>query len=227
MTHQPIRTLAEGVHVVEAPQRFFGIEMGARMTLLELEGGLLVHSPIAMTLEDITPLGSPKWVLAPNLMHHLYLGPWLQAGLEAYACPGLSQKRPDLDFRGEITTGKNPFGEELKLLPLSCFGLTNEVVVLHRPSRTLVVTDLVFNIPKTAPWLSRVAMRCLCGYPGCKTTLFERVGMQRDVARRELSTILSWDFDRVLMAHGEVVERDGKEALAQAFNWLFKRALQA
>ncbi|TNE51849.1 MAG: hypothetical protein EP343_03030 [Deltaproteobacteria bacterium] len=227
MTHQPIRTLADGVHVVEARQRFFGLEMGARMTLLELDGGLLVHSPIAMKPEDLTPLGSPKWVLAPNLLHHLYVGPWIEAGLEVYACPGLSKKRPDLTFQEEITSQQSPFGGDVKLLPLACFGLTNEVVVLHQPSRTLVVTDLVFNIPPSAPWMTRVAMRCLCGYPGCKTTLLERIGMQRDLARRELTTLLSWDFDRIVMAHGEVVETGGKEALRRAFQWLWKKKLLA
>jgi hypothetical protein len=34
----------------------------------------------------ITPLGEPRWVLAPNLLHHLFVGPWLDAGLEGWAC---------------------------------------------------------------------------------------------------------------------------------------------
>ncbi len=32
-------------------------------------------------------------------------------------------------------------------MPLACFGYTDEVALLHRPSRTLVVSDLVFNFP--------------------------------------------------------------------------------
>ena len=40
------RPLADGVHVMERPLRFFGVEMGTRMTVLQTERGLLVHSPI-------------------------------------------------------------------------------------------------------------------------------------------------------------------------------------
>ena len=98
--------------------------------------------------------------------------------------------------------------------------MTREVAVLHRPSRTLVVTDLVFNFAPTAPWFTRAAMRCLCGYPGCSTTLLERVGMKRSAARRELGILASWDFDRLIMAHGEIIETGGKKALLRAFSWL-------
>ena len=106
------------------------------------------------------------------------------------------------------------------VLPLRCVPFVNEVAVLHRPSRTLVLTDLVFNIGADAPWLTRAAMACACGYPGCRSTLLERVAMRRDVARHEVQQLLSWDFERLIMAHGEVIERGGREALAGAYRWL-------
>lgn len=206
--------------MVEAPQRYLGIEVGARMTVLELDGGLLVHSPLAIEPSAIAHLGQPRWVLAPNRLHHLYVGPWIEAGLEAWAAPGLPDKRPDLHFHGVVQPHSRPFGDEVELLPLRCFPFTREVVVLHRPSRTLVVTDLVFNFPATAPWLTRASMRCMGGYPGCATTLIERVGMRRPIARQELAVLAEWDFDRVIMAHGEIIETDGKAAVLDAFGWL-------
>ena len=223
-TEQRFRELAPGVHVAEAKQRYLGLEMGARMTLLETDGGLLVHSPVALDPEEVARIGAARWVLAPNLLHHLYVGPWAEAGVEAWAAPGLVAKRPDVDFRGEVEDGSRPFGDDVWVKPMACFAMTNEVVVLHRPSRTLVVTDLVFNIAPTAPWATRAAMRCLCGYPGCKTTLLERAGIRRGVAREELQEILSWDFDRLIMSHGEVIETGGKDALLGAFGWLRSNA---
>jgi len=92
--------------------------------------------------------------------------------------------------------------------------------VLHRPSRTLVVTDLVFNFSAKAPLFTRVAMSAMGGYPGCACTLLERMNMKRAVGRREIAAILEWDFDRVVMAHGEVLDSGGKEALRGAFRWL-------
>ncbi len=220
MSANGLREVAVGVHVVEAPQRFMGLEVGARMTVLELAGGLLVHSPIALEPAAVEEVGTPRWVLAPNLLHHLYVGPWAAAGLEVWGAPGLAEKRPDVRFQGTVGPGSRPFGAEVELMALGCFGMTNEVVALHRPSRTLIVSDLVFNFAPTAPWLTRAGMWCLCGYPGCRTTLLERVGMRRAAARREVEALLGWDFDRLIMAHGEIIETGGKAALRGAFGWL-------
>jgi hypothetical protein len=215
-----MRQLATGVWVLERDQGFFGLEIGTRMTVLSVGGDLLVHSPVGVDPNRIAHLGNPRWVLAPNLFHHLYVGPWADAGLEAWGAKGLPEKRPDVRFAGVPEAGTSPFGDEVVVLPLSCFPLVNEVVVLHRPSRTLVVTDLLFNLPPTAPLLTRIAMRCACGYPGCRSTLIERIGMKRKIARAELATILSHDFDRVILAHGDVVETGGKKAFADAYAWL-------
>jgi len=215
-----LRPVTPGVHALEARQRFMGIEVGTRMTVLELDGGLLVHSPVAVDPAIVAPLGEPRWVLAPNLLHHLYVGPWAEAGLEPWAAPGLVEKRPDLAFAGTANAEGHPFGPDLDVLPLKCFGMTNEVVILHRPSRTLVVSDLVYNFTTAAPWLTKAAMWCLGGYPGCRTSLIERIGFRRAVAREELRVLADWDFDRLIMAHGEIVETGAKDALLRAFHWL-------
>ena len=77
--------------------------------------------------------------------------------------------------------------------PLRCFSLTNEVVLLHRPSRTLVVTDLVFNFTADYPWLTRAAMFSSGAYPGCQASMLERVGMDRGIAREEIAGLLALD----------------------------------
>jgi hypothetical protein len=215
-----MQTLADGIHTIDAAQRFFGIELGARMTVLELSGGILLYSPIGVPPESLGDLGTPRWVLAPNLLHHLYAGPWIERGCEGWAAPGLQAKRPDLDFHGVVEGGVQPFGADVQLFGLTCFPFSNEVVVHHRPSRTLVVTDLVFHIPPTAPWLTRAAMWCACGYPGCQSTTLERVLMRRNKARSEIGALLRLDFDRLILAHGTVIETGGKQALAHAFRWL-------
>ncbi|MFT4622513.1 MAG: hypothetical protein ACI8PZ_001169 [Myxococcota bacterium] len=215
-----LQTLTDGVHVQVATQRFYGLEVGARMTVLQLEGGVLVVSPLDVPPDSVAHLGPLRWVLAPNLLHHLYVGPWIDAGAEGWAAPGLPAKRPDLTFHGVVEPGVQPFGPEVELIPLRCFPFASEVVLLHRPSRTLVVTDLVFNFDPTAPWLTRAAMRCACGYPGCRTTLLERALMHRDIAREEVQGLLALDFDRLVLAHGEVIETGGRAALAGAFDWL-------
>ncbi len=204
----------------DAPQRFFGLEIGCRMTVLDTGDGLLLVSPIDLEPAALAPHGTPRWLLAPNKLHHRYVAPWLARGLEGWAAPGLPEKRPDLDFAHTVDAAGEPFGDAVRLIPLRCFSLTNEVVVLHRPSRTLVVTDLVFHFPPTAPWLTRAAMWCSGAYPGCRASLLERVGMDREVARAEIGALLALDFERLIPAHGALIEARGKDALRGAYRWL-------
>ena len=211
---------AEGVTTFEAPQRFLGIEMGARMTVLDTGNGLLVHSPIDVAPEVVEPLGKVRWVVAPNKFHHLYVGEWMDAGIEGWAAPGLAEKRPDLQFAGVLGETPAPFGDSIGVVALRCFGFTQEVVLLHRPSKTLVVTDLLFNIQPEAPLMTRAFMTVAGGYPGCCTTLLERWGFDRTVAKKEMANLASLDFDRLVMAHGAVVETGGKEAFVKAMAWL-------
>ncbi|MGH1341526.1 MAG: hypothetical protein ACRBN8_08245 [Nannocystales bacterium] len=215
-----LNTIAPGVHVLDAPQRFLGLELGTRMTVLELGEGLLVHSPVAVPPSVVENIGTPRWAVAPNLFHHMYIGPWIDAGLDGWGAPGLPDKRSDVRFEGVLSSGTRPFGDEVETYVLRCFSMTNEVVLLHKPSRTLLVSDLVFNISRNAPWMTRMAMRCAGGYPGCSVTILEKIGMRRDLAREDLAKIANWDFDRIVMAHGDVVETGGKQALLHAFRWL-------
>ncbi|CAM2005524.1 hypothetical protein [Acanthopleuribacter pedis] len=211
--------IVAGVFCARRPLRFLGVEVGARMTVLQLDGGLL-YSPIDVDEQAVTALGKPRWVVAPNKLHHLFAGPWLERGLEGWAAPGLAEKRSDLNFVGTLDRGEHPFGDAVETLTLTCFPMTNEVVLFHRPSRTLVVTDFVFNFAPTAPWFTRFAMRGAGCYPGCRASHLERALMKRDVARRELATMLRWDFERIIPAHGEVVTGDARRALVDAYHWL-------
>ncbi|MFT4978527.1 MAG: hypothetical protein ACI8S6_004437, partial [Myxococcota bacterium] len=208
------------LHTFDLPQRVLGIELGCRMTVVEVCGELLLYSPIAIDPEVLAPLGVPRWVLSPNRLHHLYAGPWLERGLEGYAARGLPERRPDLTFDHVVAEVCEPFGDDVRLIPLRCFSLTNEVVLFHRPSRTLVVTDLVFHFTEADPWLTRTAMWCSGAYPGCRASVLERVGMNRAIAREEIGGLLALDFDRLIPAHGAIIETGGREALRGAYHWL-------
>src|SRR5262249_17087896 len=65
-----LRSLHENLWVCEQPFGFFGLQVGARMTVIRIAGGdLLLHSPIAPTAElraEVEALGPVKFLMAPN-----------------------------------------------------------------------------------------------------------------------------------------------------------------
>ena len=208
------------IRTFDAPLRMAGLELGCRMTVMEIGGDLLLHSPIAIEPDRIQQMGTPRWVLAPNRLHHMYVGPWLERGLEGWAAPGLPKRRKDLTFDHVVDEVSEPFGDEVLLIPLRCFSFTNEVVALHRPSGSLIVTDLVFHMPADAPWMTRTALWACGAYPGCRVTVVERLGMKREVAREEIGQLLEMRWDRLIMSHGTIIETGGKDALREAYRWL-------
>src|SRR5262245_38121008 len=93
---------ADGVWLDTAPVNIVGMPLTSTMTVLRLgDGSLLLHSPIAMTVERraaVEALGPVLHLYAPNTFHHLALGEWASAFPTAkiHAPAGLRKKRRDL-----------------------------------------------------------------------------------------------------------------------------------
>ena len=211
--------LHEDLWVLKRPLRFLGLELGCRMTVLRVGEDPLLHSPVApdeALLGELDALGRVRWVLGPNRYHHLGLSPWVERGVELFGVPALARHRKDLDF---TMLTDSPW-DGVDVLPLSCIPFTDEVVLLHRPSRTLIVTDLLFNLPESTGWWTKANMWAMGGYPGVCCTVLERALIKREPARKDFEQLLSWDFDRVVLGHGDVVEEGGRDALAEAYSWL-------
>lgn len=223
-----LRKLDESLWVAEQPLRFMGLAVGARMTVIRLaDGGLWVHSPLRLTPERrqaVEALGTVRFLVAPNKYHHLFIGEWMAAYPQArtYAAPGLPEKRKDLSFHAVLSDqAPAEWAGQIELLPWRGAPMFNEVVFFHRPSRTLVLTDMAHNVGPDAAASTRFFFRLFGGYGRLSTSLFERmVNRDRPAVRRTVDTILQWDFQRVIIAHGHIVEGNGVQAFREAYAWL-------
>ena len=98
-----------------------------------------------------------------------------------------------------------PWKEDLDQTIFQGAPVLEEVVFFHRVSRTLILGDLC----------------------RASTTSFLRWGLlNRRAARQSLEKILDWDFERVIPAHGKIMEQNGKDRLRQAYAWLLGRIPQ-
>lgn len=222
-----IHTLAPRLHVLDHASSVFGLALNGRCTVIELDDGLWVHSPVPLTPERraaVDALGPVRYLVAPNLMHHLHLGAWMQAfpKAEVWAAPGLAAKRADLALPRTLGEGAPPWGGAIDPLLLSgTVPRLAESVFLHRESRTLIVTDMVFDFVTSDSWLTRLYLRATGAYGRMATTPVTRsVITDKPRLRAELDQVLAWDFDRVVPCHGQVRDTGGREALRAAYAWL-------
>lgn len=219
---------AEGVWVDTAPVRFLGMQLTATMTVLRLgDGSLLLHSPIAMTPERRTAvesLGPVAHLYAPNLYHHLRIGEWATAFPSArlHAPAGLAKKRPDLRIDRVHNSAPEPtFAGVVDELPIDGFRL-KESVLFHRPTRTLVVADLVHNIGRPQHLWTKFYTRAMGFYNRVALSRMIRwtAFSDRAAARRSLDKLLAFPFDRLIVGHGTPLPGGGREAIRAAYSWL-------
>jgi hypothetical protein len=224
-----LRPLAPEIWVAEAPLRWLGVELGRRMAVIRLSSGeLLVHSPAPLTPElrdAFAELGEVRYVVPASRFHgHLYMEQYREAypQVELFAAPGLESRRRDLSFQGLLGNDVDPrWSEDIDqaLFPGSRF--LSEIEFLHRPSGSLILGDLCMNIGPDRPFLSRAFVRLdgVYGRFAMPRTIRLTVRNKR-AARLSLKRMLEWDFDRVVVGHGDVVESGGRQALAEALDWL-------
>jgi hypothetical protein len=191
------------------------------------DGNLLLHSPVALDAplrRELDAIGRVRYVVAPNRVHHLYAGAVAAAYPDArlWVAPGLARKRPDLVFVDVL--GDDAPAEWAGQVDQVFFRgrpYENEVVFLHRASRTLIICDLAFNFGPRAAAPTRFLMKLIRSYGRFgPSTLDPWLIRDRAAARQSLERILAWDFDRVVVAHGDVLETGGRDALRTGYAWL-------
>ncbi len=212
----------------DEPLTVLGMALGHRMTVARLpDGSLWVHSPVAYDAElaaELDALGPVSQIVAPNCMHDTYLSGWLPKypRVRFHAPPGFAKRYPHLPVTD--TLGAEPpeaWGGVFDQHLMRGMPVLNEFVFLHRPSRTLIVADLTFNLGSDMPWLSRQLCRlngCYCRFGPSR--MFKSVIRDQAALRRSLEHVLGWDFDGIVLSHGANVVSGAKEALREAYGFL-------
>jgi hypothetical protein len=192
-----------------------GVQFPLRMVVVDTGEGLWLHSPIEPTpelVDEVRALGEVRWLVSGSRFHHLFLAPWQER------CPGAEVWRVD-DLRA-----RTPPWTSIEQLPIEGAPRVDEVVFLHPSTKTLIVTDLFFNIRETESGFTKLVLR-MAGAFGkpAQSKLYRFWTKDRPALRGSLERVLAWDFERVLMAHGAPVERDGRAVLEDACGWVLER----
>jgi hypothetical protein len=208
------------------PHKLMGVfPLGHRMTVVrQPDGGLVLHSPIPLDdalAAELEELGPVRHVLAPSTMHNLFLDAWLERypGAQFLAVPGFAAKNPGLRVGVELDDTTRLPG--LRCAQIAGMPKVNECVVLHEASRSLIVADLVFHFPSTSSLALRALLRLVGAYGRVAASrLYRSCIKDRAAARASLDRVLAWDFDRLIVGHGDIVSTGAKEKLREAYAFL-------
>ncbi|KQR73019.1 hypothetical protein ASG25_20045 [Rhizobium sp. Leaf384] len=239
-TYPPLdrpKPIAENVWIVDSgPMMAMGIiPLPVRMTIVRLrDGSLWVHSPtqfFAMLQRQLEDLGPIRHFVAPNSAHWTFLEEWQARipGAVAWAAPGLKDraqvKRSSVRLDHELARdGKTPWDDEIEQIFVDGGGGFCEVCFFHRPSETLILTDLVQNMePEKLSLPGRIIGR-IAGVtaPDGRAPVYLRSVIKkkgegpRNAARR----LVALSPQRVVFAHGACFEDNAAARLATSLDWL-------
>jgi hypothetical protein len=210
-------------------------------------GSLAVFSPIALTDDvktKVASLGEVKYITALDIEHHIFLGPWHSAypNAKVLGPEGLPEKRQKQNNEpvpfshvfsaSKPSTSIDPdFDAEFDYEFVSAH-MNKEIVFNHKPSRTLIQADLIFNYPANEQFskagvsaTSGILTKLFGAFTNTQgngqrrlnwygTSAGDRAGFARSMAR-----IDKWEFERIVGCHGDVIESGGKGIFRHIFQW--------
>lgn len=209
--------------------QYFGCALEARMTIIRLsDGRLLLHSPckIEPSLKrEILTLGEVAYIVVPSNFHTLHASSAQVAFPEAltYICSGVEKKLPDLAYDGMLGSDARPeWADEFEQQLVLGSRWMPEVAFYHKASKTLILVDLVENITDATPrtnWVLKLWWKLVFRMWNKPLPAPEyRMGWRdKTAARASLSNILEWDFQRVVLAHGDLIETNAQQVVRQAW----------
>ena len=134
-----IKALDDNIWIAEQPLKYFGLEVGTKMTVVRLDSGALaVISPIEMSdriKQQLDSIGPVEHIVAPNLYHYLYVTAFKQCYpiAKLWATSGLKEKRPSLPIDRVLAPDDSSLGSGLG---------TDMVIVFTSCSSRALIQDL-------------------------------------------------------------------------------------
>jgi len=216
---QPI---TDDVWLLAFPLKVLGADLRRNVTVVRLlSGKLLIHSTAPFSPADVAvirQLGEPGWLLDGVLRHDTFAHEGRNAfpGIPYLAPPGFTEQA------GVETIPLVPCPDEwlgkLRALEIQGMPEMRDTVILHEPSGTLIITELLFNFGDDQPIWTELLLRAAIGgehHPGMSRP-FKHAVKDEAAFIASVRTILEWNFDRIIVGHGDVIERDGKARLRGA-----------
>lgn len=230
-----LKNFAENIWIADGPPvNFYGMDYPVRMTVIRMTSGprgdeVFIHSPIEPTpelLQEVVALGEVTYIVSPNKIHHLYMGNWSDIFPDAmvFASPGLMDKRPELSFDGEL--GNVPevdWSKEIDQLVFAGSRVMDEVVFFHKPSKTLILADLIENFDPSwfQGWRGWIARLAGIVAPSGKAPIDFRLSFfgRRKKTKSCVERMMAWQPRHIIIAHGHCFKDNGMDELKRAFAW--------
>ncbi len=219
----------------EYPIKYAGTRFNARMTIVRLKNRkLLIHSPCEIdstTKSEIEKLGNVEFLVAPGYYHYFYIDSAQNAfpHAETFICPGIERKLPEMKF--DWILGDRPDSrwiDDFDQILMRGNRFIWETAFFHKPTKTLLLVDLIENFThktKNVNWSLKVWWKVVFHmWENPKPAPEYRLGWHnKKAARAALTHVMQWDFNKIIISHGDVIDENAKEVALKAWGKLLHK----
>ena len=201
---------------------FPGVTIPLRSMLVAGGAQQILISPVG-TPEEAAHIGAPLVLVASSLRHHRHFAAAIERyrPVELWGPPGLAEARPELGPVHVFGVDPWPYGDQLELVVIEGAPKCNEVVFFHSSSHTIYTTDLFWHVADPEGLLAPLVFRMMGIYRRFATAKMWRWWItDRAAFARSIEDVLGWDFTRIVVAHGDVVDQDARDQFESALREL-------
>lgn len=179
-------------------------------------------SPGSMLTDiDLNRFSGITDVVAPSILHWAGLPKALVnfPNARSWASANVQIQHKDVKWTHTLTSATWIFNDELPLLEIKGIPKIEEIVFFHKKSRTLIVTDLCFNITNPRGIGSWLILNLFGTYRKFAVSkFFLKFAEDRKTFENSVAKIFTFNFDNIILSHGENVIGGAKAKLRAAFH---------
>lgn len=231
-----LKPVGENIWIVDGEAiDFYGLPFTTRMTIIRLKNGdLFCHSPIGLTkdlAQQVKQLGNVRHLVSPNWIHYAYIPEWVKEfeNTIAWASPNVRARakkfKVDIKFDDDLAeSADRAWAEEIEQIIVRGSKGHIEVVFFHKPSKTLILTDLIENFePQKISWAFRLLAKFAGNLdPDGKAPIDMRLSFLfgKKKLKQAVEQMLTWQPEKVILSHGRWYETDAIGQLKRSFRWV-------
>ena len=224
LPHGSLERVADNLYTVvgKLPMPFG--ETPRRMTVVVLAGGrLAIYSAIALAepeMQRLESLGRPTFLIVPSAIHRLDVRPWKDRYPALVVIAPEGARAPISEVVAIDTTAADLGDPRVNLQTVAGTERRELAMVVDTGGgKTLVVNDLIFNLPRM-PGIAGLGLRLLGfgpGHPTMPKLVKRKLVKDEDAVRAQLRDWAGLDgLERILVAHGAPIEDPRSTLLALA-----------
>ncbi|MBL7688814.1 MAG: hypothetical protein JNJ49_12335 [Bdellovibrionaceae bacterium] len=213
----------EGLSFINSVVKMPLMALPVRTVVVQTSDGNIMISPGSqLSSEQLQASGPITDIVAPNLFHGAGISKASIAHPKARLWGSSSMRRksqstPELKWTHELNENSWIFSNELPVVAIGGMPTVEEFVFVHKPSRSLIVTDLCFNLTDAKGFGAWLILSIFGTYRKFGISSFFLKGVKdRAAFMNSLTKLFSHDFDNIIVSHGDIVQGGAKALLRDA-----------